>query len=292
MIEPILAAGGLVVRPGSNGAEVLLVHRPRYDDWSLPKGKLDPGENSMRAALREVEEEAAIKARIIKPLDTVSYSTAGGNHKIVDYFAMRADIDLGFQPNHEVDEIRWSGVEEALSILTYDFDRQLVAANRAERLLASGFVHLIRHANAGDRSDWKGPDDQRPLTKKGWRQAEALAEALADTGVGRIFSSPYMRCRQTVEPLSALLGIEIEQVEVLSEGAGARPVELMESLIGNNLVMCSHGDVIPATLDRLGQGGAAIHSRSGTFECKKASMWTATVDAGSFTEAHYTPPPG
>jgi 8-oxo-dGTP diphosphatase len=120
----IRAAGGLVVRDGL----VALVHRPRYDDWTLPKGKLDPGESFEEAALREVEEETGLRARLARELPEVRYRDNKGRPKVVRYWLMELESDPGFPPNDEVDELRWLAPEEALVLLTYDRDREVVRA--------------------------------------------------------------------------------------------------------------------------------------------------------------------
>ena len=121
--ERVAAAGGVVVRDG----EVLLVHRPRYDDWTLPKGKLDPGEGFEDAALREVEEETGLRCRLVRELPPSEYE-AEGRPKLVRYWLMEVDADTGFVPNDETDELRWLPGDEALRLLTYDRDREVLAA--------------------------------------------------------------------------------------------------------------------------------------------------------------------
>jgi 8-oxo-dGTP diphosphatase len=118
----VLAAGGLVMRDG----QVAVVHRPRYDDWSLPKGKLDPGEGFEDAALREVEEETGLKCRLGAIIGDTSYRDRKDRAKLVRYFEMQP-TGGEFTPNDEVDELRWLAPGEAHEQLTYDFDRELVA---------------------------------------------------------------------------------------------------------------------------------------------------------------------
>jgi 8-oxo-dGTP diphosphatase len=121
------AAGGVVVRDGL----VAVVHRPRYDDWSLPKGKLDPGESFEQAALREVEEETGLRALLVRELPSVEYEVRG-RPKLVRYWLMSVESDPGFEPNSEVDELRWLSPAEAASLLTYDRDKEVVGAARVE----------------------------------------------------------------------------------------------------------------------------------------------------------------
>jgi 8-oxo-dGTP diphosphatase len=120
------AAGGLVTRPGRAGAEVLVVHRPRYDDWSLPKGKLDPGESHAEAARREVEEESGWQCELGAELPDVRYRDRRGRPKHVRYWRMTPIRFTSFTPNDEVDEALWLSIPEAATLLSYDADRQLL----------------------------------------------------------------------------------------------------------------------------------------------------------------------
>ena len=118
----VTAAGGVVVRDGL----VALVHRPRYDDWTLPKGKLDNGESFEEAALREVWEETGLRARLVRELPPVNYEVRG-RPKVVRYWLMEVESDDGFVVNDEVDEVRWVEPDEACALLTYDRDRDVLA---------------------------------------------------------------------------------------------------------------------------------------------------------------------
>ena len=117
------AAGGVVLRDG----RVAVVHRPRYDDWSLPKGKLDQGESFEEAALREVEEETGLRCKLVRELPTVEYDVRG-RLKVVRYWAMEVVDETPFVPNDEVDQLRWVEPQEALALLSYDRDREPVLA--------------------------------------------------------------------------------------------------------------------------------------------------------------------
>jgi len=123
----VYAAGGVVWRRAADGIEVVLVHRPRYDDWSLPKGKLDPGEGFEEAALREVEEETGIRCRLGDELPEVRYRDKKDRPKLVRYWDMEPVGGRDFEPNEEVDELRWAGLDDAHALLSYDFDRELLA---------------------------------------------------------------------------------------------------------------------------------------------------------------------
>lgn len=133
------AAGGVVWRRTAKGhLKVLLVHRPRYDDWTLPKGKLDPGETAAAAARREVEEETGLRCRLGPTLPSVRYTDRQRRAKRVRYWAMEPEGGA-FAPNHEVDEVRWLKVPAAASLLTYAHDRPVLAA--LERALADAGQH-------------------------------------------------------------------------------------------------------------------------------------------------------
>ena len=123
MTDQVRAAGGVVTRDGL----VALVHRPRYDDWTLPKGKLDLGESFEDAALREIEEETGLRARLVRELPATHYQVRG-RPKVVRYWLMEVESDPGFVVNDEVDELRWLEPAEARRLLTYDRDRDVLAA--------------------------------------------------------------------------------------------------------------------------------------------------------------------
>jgi len=195
---------------------VLFVHRPRYNDWSLPKGKRAPDEAAEECALREAEEETGYRCEIRWELAGARYLDGQGRRKHVRYFAMRP-LGGEFAAEHEVDEIRWVSASAAPEVLSYPHDAAVVASfgyDGRERLL------LVRHASAGERKSWQGDDRLRPLDARGERQAERLVEVLAGHRVARILSSPYVRCVQTVEPLARVRGLAVERREELAEGAG------------------------------------------------------------------------
>jgi 8-oxo-dGTP diphosphatase len=121
----VRAAGGVLLRQGAGGTEVAVIHRPRYEDWSLPKGKLDGDENFEQAALREVKEETGMEAELGPELSPVSYRDRKGRSKLVRYWLMRP-TGGGFEPGNEVDELRWLAPEDAQRQLSYEHDAALV----------------------------------------------------------------------------------------------------------------------------------------------------------------------
>ncbi len=122
----VMAAGGVVTREGEDGVEIVVVHRPKYEDWSLPKGKLTPGEGWEQAALREVTEETGLRCELGEELEPARYLDRKGRRKLVRYWLMRP-LDGSFEPTDEVDELRWLPPEEAAALLSYEHDRRLAA---------------------------------------------------------------------------------------------------------------------------------------------------------------------
>ncbi|HXV71047.1 MAG TPA: NUDIX hydrolase [Acidimicrobiia bacterium] len=290
MTRVIKAAGGLVFRETAKGKlKVLIAHRPRYDDWGLPKGKADKGETPEETAIREVLEETGYHCRIVAPIGTTRYRIEGGI-KEVNWYAMRPLPDSpGFKKNKEVDEIRWITRNKAKTALDYENDRDLVTSPGLKRLARTGTLFLLRHAAAGDRSKWSGVDAVRPINKKGKRQAAALADYLSGRGIERIYSSPFTRCVQTVEPLAEAIGAKVVEHDALAEGPDIDAAYgLADELVGYNAVLCSHGDVIPAVINRMMWAGLTLDSR---FYCSKGSIWEIELDGGRFGTGTYVPPP-
>ncbi|ADU49447.1 NUDIX hydrolase [Intrasporangium calvum] len=259
----IPAAGTLPWRRRHGTLEVALVHRPRYDDWSWAKGKLDPGEQPSVAAARETLEETGLHVRLGIPLPTSVYTVldAAGSPatKEVHYWAATVTGGSG-ELEHEIDEVRWVDVRTANDLLDYVRDReQLLALVRAdrERRLRTWPLVLVRHAKSRPRSTWGGDDRERPLDAVGREQADDVARVLAAYGVQRVVSSSSLRCVQTVEPYAAGLGTRVKVKDALSEeafaAAPAEAVRHMEKALdrAQPVVVCSHGPVLPSLLDVL-----------------------------------------
>lgn len=290
MARTVRAAGGLVFRESSKGKlKILVAHRPKYDDWGLPKGKADKGETPEETAIREVLEETGYHCRIVAPVGTTRYRINSGI-KEVNWFAMRPLPDSpGFKKNDEVDEIRWITRKQAQDELDYENDRSLVAAPGLKKLARTGTLFLLRHAAAGDRTKWDGVDAVRPINKKGKRQSIAIADSLETRGIERIYTSPFIRCVQTVEPLAERIGAKVVEHDALAEGPDIDAAyDLADELVGYNAVLSTHGDVIPAVINRMMWAGLTLESR---FYCSKGSIWEVELDGGRFTTASYTPPP-
>lgn len=248
MNQVVLAAGGVVYRWRQEGdAEILLVHRPRYDDWSLPKGKLDPGEHRLTAAVREVHEETGVRAVPQARLRSVSYLTGEpGVEKHVEYWSMRTLADDGHQPDDEVDVLQWMPLATARDRLTYAHDRGVLASFTALPKV-TGVVVLVRHAHAGRRAAWEGVDDERPLDENGRRDADNAAPLLSLFEPARVISAPALRCRDTVAPMAARIGLSLEVDGRFAEGGD--PDEALHALrdlaqAAPATVVCSQGGLI------------------------------------------------
>ncbi|ATE56917.1 NUDIX hydrolase [Actinosynnema pretiosum] len=280
-VRPVIRAAGAVLRDGDL---VAVVHRPRYDDWSLPKGKLDRGEAAPAAAVREVFEETGFRAVLGPYLRAVRYAV-DGVPKVVDYYA--ADVVAGsFAPNEEVDELRWLSPAEAAGLVSRDEDRAVLAAFTA---LPGGLrtLLLVRHAKAGKREHWSGDDDLRPLSAAGWRQAEALRGVLPLWGASRVHAAPRLRCEQTVRAVADDLGVPVRSEPALSEegywpdrdAALARVARLLEEDDGVPVVS-SQGGVIPDLVEALAAlGGVALEG--GRTPSKKGSAWVLSFRPGA-----------
>ena len=290
MTRVVRAAGGLILhRSGKGNLKILVVHRPSYDDWGLPKGKADKGESPEETAIREVLEETGYECRIVAPLETTRHRISNGV-KEVRWFAMRPlPSSPGFKQNEEIDRIRWVSRKKAKEILDYKNDRLLIKNADYKHLTQTGTIFLLRHAAAGNRDKWMGEDQKRPLTKKGRKQSELVSKSLAAKEIERIVTSPYERCIETVKPLAKRIGAKLEISEALGEGPDIDAAyELVDSLVGQNTVLCSHGDVIPAVMNRLMWAGLTLDSR---FYCSKASVWEVGVDSVRLTTGKYISPP-
>lgn len=255
----IVSAGAVTLRKGT----VLLVHRPKYDDWSFPKGKRDRGEHLTACAVREVREETGLDVRLGRPL-TQQHYPVGRRQKVVHYWVARVidDHDVSsYSPNAEIDAVAWVPVAEAARRLSYAHDRETLAEALAARKRTRTVV-VLRHASSRARSRWKGDDRLRPLLATGERQGAALAPVLAAYDVRRLVSSSSVRCRQTLEPYGALSGREIEAFDALSEEAAtpAGVLALVSELVDDPepVVVCTHRPVLPEVFASLGVDPPAL----------------------------------
>lgn len=292
----IFAAGAVLWRPdGESEPLVAVVHRPRYDDWSLPKGKVDPGETEPVTAVREIEEETGYACELGRRLASVSYPIANGTKK-VQYWAARA-LGGDFTANSEVDELEWLPVELAMKRLQYPDDRKVL--RRFTKVPAdTRTVLIVRHGTAGRKSRYKGDDRKRPLDKRGRAQAESLVGLLLAFGATTVHSAPRVRCQQTVGPLAEELGVVISDETTLTEEAFAddkrtarhRILDIAELSANTQAtpVICTQGKVIPELIawwcDR--DGVRPDKSRN-----RKGSTWVLSLSDGKLVAADHISSP-
>ena len=255
----IEAAGGVLWRSATGGVEVALVHRPRYDDWSLPKGKLDTREHPLAGALREIAEETGFAAVPGRPLGEIRYGVSG-EPKRVRYWACRATTGR-FRPGREVDELTWVTTEDAEALLPAERDRPVLRRFAADTRPTRALV-VVRHASAGDRETWGGDDRDRPLDARGRAQAKALTALLRAYDVRVAVSGEVRRCRDTLAPFAAAAGVPLRTEAGLSAGSdGARPGAGARVLLrlagGPAAVACTQrelaADVVSAACTALGR---------------------------------------
>lgn len=254
-VLPDVFAAGAVVR---SGKRVLLVHRPRYDDWSFPKGKLDRGEHALAAAVREVEEETGLKVRLGPALPDQRYSM-GKRMKTVHYWVghtIAGDDDIShYWPNAEIDDLRWVTIAKAPELLTYPHDRRTLRKSLKKAEPSNALV-IVRHAQARSRRAWKQADPLRPLLKTGLAQAQRLRPMLAAYDITRVVTSSSERCLRTVTPYAEERGLKVRLREQLTEESSTPEVVANEvaDLLRRpeNSVLCSHRPVLPMIFEALG----------------------------------------
>ena len=292
MTRLVRAAGGVILRGGAGALEVALVHRPAYDDWSFPKGKLEGDEDERAAAIREVEEETGLRCDLDEDLGVVTYIDGRGRPKVVRYWRMRVPDDAELAAAHEIDRAEWVPLDQAHDRLTYPHDRELLGRVTGDAVATPPtWMYLIRHAKAGSRSAWREPDELRPVSRSGRRQSKRLVERFDGMPVRRLFSSPFLRCIQTLEPLADARGLDIDLAHELSEGA---PIAAVEALIlaasaDGPAAFSTHGDVQAGLVGDLIDRGVRLDGEDVAF--KKGSTWILEVVAGKVASVRYLPPP-
>ncbi len=287
--QQVIAAGAVLWRPDPDSGQprVAVIHRPRYDDWSLPKGKLDAGENEPVAAVREIWEETGQRSHLGRRLTEVSYPIPEGL-KIVHYWAARG-VGGDFAPGAEVDRLVWLPVAEASGMLSYPHDRE-VLHRFAEYRADTQTVLVVRHGTAGVKARYKGDDRSRPLDKNGRAQAESLVGQLMAFGATDVYAADRDRCTQTVEPLAQELGVTITVEPTLTEEAYADdPRAAQERVIeiaarGGTPVICTQGKVIPYLLEWWCARDGMTPVKSSN---RKGSTWILSLDDGRLVAADY-----
>jgi 8-oxo-dGTP diphosphatase len=269
MDDAIPAAGTIVWRRNDSGeVEVAIIHRPKYDDWSFPKGKCEVGENSIACAYRETVEETGFEIRFKEFLGEISY-LAEGTAKRVKYWSAKFLRQVGTPMQGEVDQVLWKSPNEAEELLSRESDREILTRFLGTELDTQVLI-LLRHAKAIAREDWQNEDLDRPLSAIGEQQAKRLISTLTPFGIREIHSSSAVRCYETINPLARALSLDYFFTDSLTEYVftknAARTFKYIDRLLENGepTLICGHNPILPQYL-------AEKYSRQG-FEISEAAL--------------------
>ena len=256
MSATILAAGAVLWRKSEKKKiEVLIIHRPKYDDWTFPKGKAEIGEPLIACAYREVLEETNIETAFGPYLGEVEYLTNDGKKK-VSFWSAKVVKEKDFKPNAEVDQLKWVEVTKVKELLTLDTDRKILEQFLQIEPDTKPLI-LLRHAKAVTRDEWQGEDDDRPLDSYGQNQAKRLLAMYQVFNLEQIHSSDAVRCYDTVVAIAKGLNIKLEVTGKLSESTFKKDKEkafdyakdLMK--LNESVLLCSHNPILPKMLNKL-----------------------------------------
>ena len=256
MSEAISAAGAVVWRKHKdNFTEVAIIHRPKYDDWSFPKGKLEVGESLIACAHREVLEETNLQTEFGPHLGQVEYFTPDGLKKVT-YWSAKVIAEKPFRANTEVDQLKWIPITKVIEVLTNETDKEIFDKFVKVKFNSKPFI-LLRHAKAITREEWQGEDDDRPLSSSGQNQAMRLLSTYQVFNIDQIHSSDAVRCYDTVKSMAKGLDIKLEVSSKLSESTYKKDKEkafdYVRELIkeDKSILICSHNPILPKMLNKL-----------------------------------------
>jgi 8-oxo-dGTP diphosphatase len=255
-IEVIQGAGVVLWRETKKDTEIALVHRPKYDDWSLPKGKVEVGETHLACAAREASEETGFEVVLGPEIGTAKY-LAEGTPKEVRYWSARAiGESTGPSDTHEVDQVIWLPIAEAKKKVSIEDDRDVIKFFESFGINTTPII-LLRHAKALKREDWEGDDGDRPLDNKGQRQAKRMLSIYQNYGVTEIHTSDAQRCIETIEPMAKSLKLNPIYSSDLSEYRYEKDKEAARDYVWSllkpdlNVVICSHNPILPKLVKKL-----------------------------------------
>ena len=253
----IVAAGGVVWRRDIEGeVQVLLVHRPRYDDWSLPKGKLEEGEALISCAYREILEETGLSIKFGPYIGSVEYYVPDGLKNVSYWSASLIDDNSAFHPNEEVDQIIWLDLESAMLRVTRESDRSILD-RFGEIPYDSSALIMLRHAKALERVEWQGEDEDRPLQLIGQLQAKRMLSLYQVFGLDEIHTSDAVRCLDTVSQMAKSLQLTPSITNTVSEYTYKKnkdkAIDYVKELIKKDkqIILCSHHPVLPRMMEKL-----------------------------------------
>ena len=256
MSEAISAAGAVVWRKHKdNFTEVAIIHRPKYDDWSFPKGKIEVGESLIACAHREVLEETNLQTEFGPHLGQVEYFTPDGLKKVT-YWSAKVIAEKPFRTNSEVDQLKWIPITKVIEVLTNETDKEIFDKFVKVKFNSKPFI-LLRHAKAITRDEWQGEDDDRPLSSSGQNQAMRLLSTYQVFNIDQIHTSDAVRCYDTVKSMAKGLDIKLEVSSKLSESTYKKDKEkafdYVRELIkeDKSILICSHNPILPKMLNKL-----------------------------------------
>ncbi len=254
--EVIQGAGVVLWRVVKKTTEIALVHRPKYDDWSLPKGKVESGEIHLSCAAREAGEETGFEV-VLGPEIGIAKYLAEGTPKEVRYWSAHAIGEShGPRDNHEVDQVIWLSVSDAKKKVSVDDDREIIKFFESFGINTTPIV-LLRHAKALRREEWEGDDGDRPLDNKGQRQAKRMHSIYQNYGITEIHTSDAQRCIESIEPMAKSLKLIPIYSRDLSEYGYEKdkeaPLDYVWTLLKPdlNVVVCSHNPILPKLVKKL-----------------------------------------
>lgn len=287
----IYAAGALCWRVVDEKIVVLVVHRTKYGDVTIPKGKVDPGETLPQTAVREIHEETGLQVALGVPLGVSTYPISSGREKVVHFWAAevgdKAIAQSTFIPNTEIAAIEWVTPKKARGYLTYERDVEILDA--FEKLVRQGVTSTfaliaLRHGKAAARGDWDGSDASRPLTDRGVKQACSDVATITAWRPKRILTSDAVRCVATVAPLAAATGVKPRREPGISQDAYEDGSSEVRGIIGKRVrsrktsVLCSHGPVLPEIMREI---ALATGTMPGAYLADAADL-----DTGGFSIVH------
>jgi len=257
MSNVTIAAGGVIWRKNSkNEIEVVLVHRNRYEDWSLPKGKLDSGETLIGCAYRELIEETDLNIKLGPYIGEVEYFVPDGLKRVSYWTATLLGDQKPFTPNQEVDAIGWLTLTEAADKATRDSDREILA-KFADTPYDTSALIMLRHAKALAREEWQGEDEDRPLDILGQQQAKRMHAIYQVYGLQQIHTSDAVRCLDTISQVARIEELNPIITSAVSEYTWKKnkdkALDYAKELIKINeqILLCSHNPVLPRMMEKL-----------------------------------------
>ncbi len=300
MSTTVIAAGAVIWRREKKKVEIAIVHRPRYDDWTIPKGKLEGSESLVGCAFRECQEETGLNFVFGPFIGSVEYPTVDG-HKHVSYWAAQyIRHDRAFVPSEEVDEILWLTVADAMKKLTRDSDKEILNRFLDTPYDATPLV-LLRHAKALAREEWQGEDEDRPLDVLGQNQAKRMISNFHPFAIAEIHTSDAVRCYDTVISLARALNLDPAITKNVSEYTFkknkdkaleyAKELAHVVSETQTPTILCSHNPVLPKMLGKLIKKSKVADKELPAGKLQPGDAWIVFLKKKKVVQVDFIPAP-